>query len=186
MYDWKKDIENGRKHSFVLIPHPDDQRIVYAVWQEKSAYRGYKWPSGFFEPTEEDVRFYAENRSKMFQVPGLSSKPLCIYPHLHHAPQWVRMGAAFAGIRKGYALIYESGYTYIPDRLRAIVYPAAPNRKPLRLYSEDEDILVHLTWKHVKRAKKARKVTASDKDWTCGIGRLPAMQLVWSTTTNIH
>ena len=105
------------------------------------------------------------------------NEPIRIYS-LHEAPQWVRMGAYIAGIRKANVAIYETGYTYMPERLRAIVIPNDSNKRPLRLFSSDEDILAQLTWKQARRAKTKRKATTTDK--TFG-GKLPFVQLIWKT-----
>ena len=143
-----------------LVPHPDDQR-VFAVWRDENGTRAYKWQTGLFTPTAEDERLYDLLRRKSsFQVPDLALQPLYFHPDLREMPQWVRKAALIAGIRKGYAVSFQTGYWYIPDRLRVIVYPTSG--KPLYLHSFDEDILVRLTWAQVRQRVENGMVYATD------------------------
>ena len=139
--------------SYELLPHPDGG--VFAVWQTPSGlYAGWRvlekqYTSGtFYGPPARDVRLYGELRHQTFQIPDLSLYPMRIYPEFRHAPLWVRKAAFLTRIHSGVVQIYESGYTYIPERLRAIVFQASGVK--LLLYSEDEDRIWRRTWNEVR------------------------------------
>ncbi len=153
------------QRSYKLFPHPDGG--VFAVWETPlGLYAGWREVgeySGFYGPTAKDVATYQDIRRNdpllvkpEHRISNLSLYPVRIYPEFRHAPVWVRKAAYLAGV-KGAVQTYETGYTYMPDRLVARV--SQPDGRILLLFSRDLEQLDFLTWKQAKEAKEQGKAT---------------------------
>jgi hypothetical protein len=158
----------NRKSYYELLPHPDGG--VFAAWcTSSSLYAGWRvlekqYTIGtFYGPPAKDVGMYRDIRQNdpllvkpEHIISDHSLYPMRIYPEFRYAPLWVRKAAYLAGI-KGAVQTYETGYTYAPDRLAAMIFQ--PDGRRLDLVSKDWEQIDGLTWKQVRGAKAQGRTT---------------------------